>query len=524
MDVKKCWPILIIAGVLAVFPLSAVTTARSVPATAGASPSVLLIYDSLGRGTPKEGNMEALQRLLAAFGAEVTVTTFERYAPGTLSRYEYAVAVRNARDLPSSYPEFEHDFTSYAGRYMHVGMHLPERVVEALELREEQASGGSLTLTVGQLSEASIRVENIGWIRQAAGESYGSWSSSASERPAPFGVMNGGYAYIPYVVPGNLTELGSSYVLKDWLSVQGQSRYYAAFREIYPFSDLDRLKRLSDRLYEAGIPFIASVQPVLSNLDYPAVQRYLEALKHIQSRNGSIVVNAPVVASTISQDITTLKDELSAFVDALADYGIAPLGIGAEMYWTYDRHYKENALSSFDSILMFPNKRIMHRERTDTSQPFASSLYTLSLEDLQSFRVNGKVPEPLPMDTALLLELPGSEKQMEETVQALRSDWRAFADYKTDAHTVRTAANEIRSRGGLLQVNGRTLALGSAAASIEEQHTYIQEGPKSFASLFTVQNNIFIVLIALTLLIFGGFLILGYRLYKRKYMHQEKRP
>ena len=95
-------------------------------------------------------------------------------------------------------------------------------------------------------------------------------------------------------------------------------------------------------------------------------------------------------------------------------------------------------------------------------------------------------------------------------------------DYKNEEHSVRTVKNELTSHNGHLQINGQAIALNNTIAEIDSDHAYVQEVKKSFTTLFSVQNNIFIVLILVTLLIFMVFLIIGYRMYKRKFTHQER--
>ncbi|WP_239630325.1 DUF2334 domain-containing protein [Paenibacillus sp. H1-7] len=485
---------------------------------------VLVVYDSLALGTPKEGNIEALKRVLASFGVEVTVTSFDRYKQGTLDKYQQVIGVRNADDLTELKAEYRNDFASYQGAYLHIGSQLPDKTRQALGLQVEERSRDTIRLSIGSYAQSAIPVNRMPYIVQTEGTAfaYGTLVSDSSHAVSPYGVMRERMAYVPYFEKGNLSELAIAYIVKDWLGVKRQSQNYVLFKPVYPFSNLEQMQRLADRLYESGIPFIVSAMPVFSNTDYPAMKRYLEALKYVQSRNGSILVNAPVVASTISQDITTLSDQMASFINALAEYGIAPLGIGAEMYWTYDQHYTARGMSYFDSIVTFPNERIMHRAQTDTSKAFSSSVYTLKAGELNKFEQQGKVREPFPMDTALVYDFPEDGKQFEQTLQALTSDWTTYADYKMAAHTVRTGANEAVSRQGQLQINGQTPVLNKAVKAVDSQHVYIQEGPKAFAAVFTLQNNIFIALILLTLLIFAGFLIIGHRLYRRKYTNQER--
>ncbi|MFR1374912.1 MAG: DUF2334 domain-containing protein [Eisenbergiella massiliensis] len=79
------------------------------------------------------------------------------------------------------------------------------------------------------------------------------------------------------------------------LGKQEGGNMYLAVDEVYPFSDLDRLCAVADRLYENGIPFIVRVMPVYENLDYPAFERYAQILRYVQARNGTVLLHPPVV-------------------------------------------------------------------------------------------------------------------------------------------------------------------------------------------------------------------------------------
>lgn len=477
---------------------------------------VLLVYDSLAKGTSREGNVEALQRLLASFGTKVTLTTFDSYQKGALQAYTNIIGIGNAADLPIN-QDFIRDFQTFEGHYLHVGAHIPEKVKTKLNIQTRTEDKETVLLSIGQFSQSAIPVQNITRIIQASGTAYGRIASAGGDKESPYGVFDGRLAYVPYFEQGNLSELAMGYLIKDWLHADGQKHTYLVFKEVYPFSDLRMLEQLSDKLYEAGIPFILSIRPVFSNTDYPAMKRYLETLKYAQARNGSILVNAPVVASTISQNDQNLKAQMESFVDVLADNGIAPLGMGAEMYWSYDRKYTADAMGFFTSGILFPNEKLMYKSRSESSVPFPSSMYSLKMSFLQQLERSSKILQEFPMDLAITYDFFEDETQLNQAVQALADSWITFADYKYANHEVRTQANTISSRNGNLLINGQHVDLNNAVKSISSDYTYRQEKEKSFTGLFNVQNKIFIIVILVTLLAFGIFLIIGHRLYKRKY-------
>lgn len=165
----------------------------------------------------------------------------------------------------------------------------------------------------------------------------------------------GQVAFVPYFGTGFGAEISMGYVLADWLGIQNDGQIYLIFKEIYPFSDLKLLESAANQLYEAGIPFIFSIRPVFYNTDYPAMKRYLEVLKYVQSRDGSIFVDAPVasLAAGIQKDL--LKEKMTGFIDLLAANGIVPLGIGvsSELYWRNGDQFVEKGMSFFNSAILF---------------------------------------------------------------------------------------------------------------------------------------------------------------------------
>jgi uncharacterized protein YdaL len=491
-------------------------------ATQSETAPVLVVYDSLANGTPFEGNIDAVQRILASLNAQVTITSYDKYEAGMFAKFNKVINISNLEDVAHAPEIFDRDMKSYFGDYMHIGYQLPQYVQQEMGIEVQKQATDTLKISIGQFTQASIIATNISYSTKFNGTSYGTIFSENRKASYPYGVIHGKNAYIPYMVKGNLSELAASFVLKDWLHVTSTGKNFVLLNEIYPFSDLDLLNEAADRLYSAGIPFIASVQPVFSNFQFPAMQRYLETLKHIQSRNGSIVVNAPVVASTISPDIAGLKAQLSSFLDALAEYEIVPLGIGSELYWTYDQHYSESGLSIFDSGIIYDNRNIRYHTQRNNSSVFNSAMYTIKGKDLNKYLNSNKSLNSLPMNTAFVYPFPIDRQEMEETLDNLLSSWTTFADYKNEEHSVRTEKNELTSHSGHLQINGHPIALNNTIAEIDSDHTYVQEVKKSFTTLFSVQNNIFIVLILTTLLIFMVFLIIGYRMYKRKFTHQER--
>jgi uncharacterized protein YdaL len=486
--------------------------------------TVLLLYDSMAHGTEKAGNIELLQRQLSSFGTEVTVLAEDYYSQGLLEQYDRVIMVKNAPEINQLNQSLSQDMATFRGRLMQIGGGLSGPLLEELPVTIQASSKKlNVQIGIGELWQeaASVQQATFVHVKDAAASTlkkFGSLRPSDSDDEAmPFAVMNETAAYVPLYMKGNLSELAMLYVLKDWFGDDGGGGMYLLIKEIYPFSDLKLLAEMADRLYNAGIPFIASVRPVFDNLDYPAMIRYLETIKYIQSRNGSIVVNAPVVASTIGQREHTLNLKMDSFINALGDYGIAPLGMGAEMYWSYDTEYTADGMSFFDSVILFPNQLIMHRSQSNVSQPFASALYSVQPDEIDDYTRSLKNWRTFPVDIALTLDFPQNEEQLLAMVDNVLDRWLVFSDYKLERHEVKSTKHIMTSGNGLL-LNGKQLNFNDAVLMVDSEFQYVDKGVISFSKLFSIQNKIFIVIIIFALLFFGILFMAGYRLYKRKYL------
>lgn len=502
------------AAVLVLLILGLVLPAPAQAANHAPPSSVLIVYDSLGIGTKQEGNVEALKRLLASFRVQVTAQSIDSYTVGSLHSYSKLIEVHNRSDLMEEDSEYFADLQSYKGDILYIGEMPRDKLVQSLGL-QVQAVEIVADLSIGPFVEKSIRLSSIYDSAQPGIQRYG--TLKVQDASYSYGMRKGKEAYVPFMEKGTLSEIALSYVLKDWLQQGEKSNYYLVFKEIYPFSDLFLLERMSDELFEAGIPFIVSVHPVFSNTDYPAMKRYINTLKYIQSRNGTVLVESPVVATTIQDLDRSLYHQMEHFIDVLAEAGIIPLGMGAEMYWSYDEHYVSEGMAFFDSVVLFPDKRLIHKAERISSEAFPSSLYSVDQPFLQRYLTDGRLIDPLPMDTAITYDFVQKEDELESLVDSLRNSWINFEDYKNGAHRVRTETNELRSERGSLVLNG--VSLGTQASHVETSSDYVykQHEEKSFEAWFTVQNKFFIIVIFITLFVFSGFLIIGYRMYKRKF-------
>lgn len=515
-----------IRGVLnGILLLTLTLTALLIPVTpvqSAASPQqVLLLYDSLAKGTAKEGNVTELQRLLASYSIKVTLKSLDQYEQGTLAHYSKVIMVRNAADILITNKYYVEDWEHYRGQYLHIGYSPPDSLEKKLQLTTDVKYDGNADLQIGQFSKIPLQVQDMLYIAGSHGtKALGKLILQEEGLQAPYAVSKENDAYVPYFDQGNVSALAMAYVLKDWLHITAIPKVYLAIKEIYPFSDLGLLTETAERLYQVGIPFLASVRPVFSNTDYPAMQRYLVAIKRVQSNNGSILVNAPIAmhsTSTSNMD-HSLQLKMNEFINLLVHNKIGPLGIGAQMHWAYDKEYSEAGMGFFDSVILYPDENVDYMEQSDTSKAFPSSLYSVPIDFLQDMHTSNNVMPELPMDTVITVDMPKDKEELEEMLKTLEQYWVSFADYKQESHQVVTDVNTITSAEGVISINGQPLSLNYSPETVNSDYRYTEEQKKSFTTLFNIQNQFFIVVIMISLLLFGGLMIIGYRMYRKKYL------
>ncbi|WP_336789929.1 hypothetical protein [Paenibacillus sp. MMO-177] len=486
------------------------------PATAAQDSSkaarVLLVYDSLGVDTPAAGNIETLQRLLLSLGATVTTVASDAYKPEMAEDYAKLITVCNTEDLCGA---ITHDIAAIAGGWLHIGPNPPEALRGMLALQTETAGRQSLKLSVGGLSEDHIFINRLPYIAKWKGETYGQMTSS--EFQAPFAVSAGGYAYVPYFESGNLSELAVAYVLRTWLGVEAPTQSYLLIRGITPFIDLDKLEALSEQLYNAGIPFLVSVSPLFNNTDYPAMQRYLAALQAVQSHNGSVLVQVPTPTSA-GQDSSVLKTQMDGFLNHLAEAGIAPLGMTGDVKRAQVKEGREAGFAFSDTTILFANESGGTTGQTEAVQPFAASPYAISAKVLLQISRENKLWPTFPVNLAVTFDWFENDASQEEAVREAAGSWLPFADFKSETHSLSSSAHKAESRSGALLLDGRPADLQERAEPEVQAPVVTQPEQKvTFHALFSVQSRILIVLIITTLMLFAVFLLIGYRLYKRKY-------
>lgn len=253
---------------------------------------------------------------------------------------------------------------------------------------------GMQTETIGRKMQARLTVYNntqsiiIGqgftYISGHYGEAVGRISFDGQDYP--LGVMTDTVMYAPYFDRDDISVFAVAKMLNTYFGNFDGGKMYIMIDEIYPFDDLDMLKLIANRFYRSGIPFVMSLMPVYQNTEYPAFQRYLDTLRYIQSRSGSLIMHDPLVTG----------NEL----------------VGDPLDVRMDRAYK-----SFET-----NGVHVYKE---TLFP-----YEVSLDMLMRIQPTNELFISLPIDTIIKYDVFADEDELTAALTTINKKWIQIGDYR----------------------------------------------------------------------------------------------
>ncbi|MEK3884040.1 hypothetical protein [Paenibacillus sp. PL2-23] len=513
---------IVLPSMLPLAPQAASAQAAELP-----PPYVLVLFDSMAAGTPWEGNVEAMLRVLASLGVRSKLQRAAVVREGELSDYDGVIVMSNrAGEEGRVPPNVARELMGYQGLYLHTGYHMPERFAQQLKLQTAMSGAEQARLTIGPLKEAPLTdsAEPIPYIGAAEGEAIGELEWRGSGVSAPFAVLDSrsGVAYTPSFFEGAAAELAMAYTLQSWLGISegaGQGKLYLLFHDIYPFSEQALLLAGADGLYEAGIPFIFSVRPVFANTEYPAMRRYLETLKYVQARNGTIFTEAPVVSEAAGMETSPLQTRMEGFIDLLAESRIVPLGIGVDA-GRYLRNEDELAdgMFFFESAALYRGDHDAYAlEHPGSNEAFPGSVLCVEWSELAPYWDDAGFRR-LPVNVAIVQGIWQNERELKASLDQWKRSWLLFDDFKNGSHWTRTERHAMHSLNGVLAINGQPIGLNDTIKPVSENYAYKETERKSLQRWFSAQNTIYLAIIGFSLILFGVFLTLGIQLYRRKFM------
>jgi hypothetical protein len=355
-------------ALLLVFPIFALAEGEQAQ-TSAKSQVLLVCNDNNGR--------EGLEKLIRSCGKSVNSISETEYRATLLLGYSYLVTTINTP---------YRDAVKLGIKTVCIGEnagHVDGVVTVPLEDAQVQLRLDGHTQT--KFIKSAIFIKSLSEDSTA----YGSLERIDGQT-FPFAVIGRSAAYVPWYTEDGLSIVMLGGLFRQYFNGASSEngKMYLALDEIYPFSDLDMLRKSADLLDENGIPFIVRIMPVYENFDYPAFLRFTQALLYVQSKGGSIVLHNPLIQED-EYVRESLETRLSRAKKALADAGITVLEMN------------------------YPPLEI-------------------KADDIQRIISSEKSFGTFPIDTMVCFKLFNNSEELKKAMQSINNSWLTLSNYKAE--------------------------------------------------------------------------------------------
>lgn len=491
--------------------------------TNSAPQKVLLAYDSLNVRDKGEEKISSLERLLTSLNVEVTTISIDDYKEKEVEQYTGLITMIQAPDLKIENQTFLKDRETYTGLKLHIGGNMPTSWQATAGIQLQSVIGESYTLSSStnkaeETDGSSPSLEVAQSLPEGAPE-LGMIDFENQMAPYPYAINNNKVAYLPFYQTNGLSFLLATQLVQKWIApADAEPAKFSpilVFTGITPFSNLDLLEYLADKMYAEGIPFVVSGTNVWVNTDLKAMDNYAETLRYVAARNGSFVLQTPEPRG-LSKNKDDLNGIMNIMIDELVKRNVYPISISTPGYWNRDRFYQETALTFSDSVILLPNPaNYQIKDANPMSKVFSTTYYGLPAENLQEIDWEGFGNQYFNMPTAITYDFPATGKELAVIEKELVKLPVLFKDIDLTNHQVATATNKIQVKQKMVEVNGKRRF--TEAIPQERKKTENKGSEGSLAGFFNVQDKILTVIIIGVLFVLSIFFIVGYNLYRGKY-------
>jgi len=197
--------------------------------------------------------------------------------------------------------------------------------------------------------------------------------------------------------------------------------------------------------------------PVYEHYDYPSFKRFAQALRYVQSRNGTIILHEPVERDRVE-------------IDSLAD-----------------KRTIEEKVENFKAAL--EKEHIYFTE-------YKNKPYGFSYKYLKQISCSTKNYPLLPFNSAIVYELPKEEEEIEVMVKQINTQWFTLSDYKKTETSESFQSNE--------------------GPYIAPEKIHVAEETK-FKEFFHAGNYLLYVVVSISILVFISIILISRHLYNKKF-------
>jgi uncharacterized protein YdaL len=128
---------------------------------------------------------------------------------------------------------------------------------------------------------------------------------------------------------------------------------------------------------------------------------------------------------------------------------------------------------------------------------FDEKPFSLKYNDIKALNSNNRKFGLFKVDTMLTYNLPETEEELNQDIKQINSMWLTISDYKRNFTDKSYAFNE---------------------EAYDEAYSFTKKETNKFDDFFNLSNYILLGFVGTSVIVFTGFIIIGNKLYKRKFM------
>lgn len=482
---------------------------------------VLLIYDQLAVDTVYRNNLNAVETLLTTLSQTAEIASMDEYRAGRMSAYQKVIILKNT-DNAIANPAFITDCQSYSGAMIYIGFAVPGLIPGLDRVSVSHQMGRTVSVNLNGLAINSIGIDDLWVIEEVPGAGETTIAVGASRYP--FSKTIEKITYVPTFIDNPGFTLGLGGILKDWFGMVTPADMTLLIPDIYPFSDLNMVIKTSEAFYASGIPFALGVVPIDDNMDFPAMARFYQVLRYVQSRNGTIILHRPS-PDTVSDGRTVLSEKMYAVITKMVENGVYPLGLASGESLFFDEVSRVNPLNYFSSGIILPEPDISDPGRKETWVLNSASL-GISLETIANTSSANRNFGNYPIDTTIIMPLPENEAVLAGQLTIINDRWLSLTDYKDLNNEWTIGQNTITSSAAEIRVNGLPVSLTYDEEPIDDDYLYQKPPEYSLEKIFTAGNTFLLTVVGIIIVVFIVIVVFSRRVYLNKFRkvvgHDEK--
>jgi hypothetical protein len=336
----------------------------------------------------------------------------------------------------------------------------------------------------------------------------------------PLCLEAGNVAHFAYFDPNEqilCAQLANSLQLWQWPYENAPAAYgqYLVLDWVYPFLDPEALMERTDMLEEEGVPYVLALTPVFDHGDYPAMKRFCEYLRYVQSRGAGLILRVPFV-SIRQVDLEDLIRNMEISYEAYAAYGVYPLAVEAPVSWLECEKGLE-ALRGYRTVFLFESDDALADDEAPDQNTAYRDGHQIVAPAWQDSRVyTSAYAQAIYLDAQMDLE------EMRTQIERIKTSKRVLKGLLEMENRVYSGDYAVVSANGILQVNGEHADTAYAPFTYDENYEYDRGLGQYFKEQIETSNNWLMVFVVLACSVFLVMIALFRRQIRRELVMGKK--